>query len=385
MQVLLTTSRAWYLDRTAKALEKCDALFGLWMADSNRLGLPERYYRRCWPYHLAMKPFYHCASQIWSEKATYFFQPLFERWLRSSLNSPECSKIKVVQSITGLCSEAFDKADQIGALKVADCANSHPTTLYGYWQRECDIWCPGERVPLPARVFMRMNQELDRADVVLCPSTFVRDTMIQNGIPDEKCFVNPFGVDTSVFKQRQTLPAKPRFVCVGTVCLRKGHQYLFRAFEEIKRRLPEAELICIGNVKRDFRLEWPKWKNRIQHVENMQHAEMAKLLQNTTAFVFPSLEEGFARVLAEAMGAGLPIIATHESGASTIIQDGLQGFLVAPRRIEPLVDAMFKIATDPSLNLKMGQSAYEVGARCNTWQDYGNRLLAEYDRRLTKK
>ena len=384
MQVLLTTTRAWYLDRTAKALHQRNALAGLWMADSNSTGLPEDRFQRCWPYHLAMKPFYHCASQIWSERATYFFQPVYERWLRAKLRSTSCPKFQVVQAITGLCTEAFNRADEVGALKVADCANSHPTTLYGYWQRECDLWCPGENVPLPRRIFRQMNQELERADVVLCPSTFVRDTMVQNGIPEDKCFISPFGVDTSVFKQRPTPPTKPKFVCVGTVCLRKGHQYLFRAFEKVKARLPQAELVCVGEVKCDFRREWPQWKNSITHVERMAHSELASLLQSASAFVFPSLEEGFARVLSEAMGAGLPIIATHESGASTLIQDGVQGFLVPPRRLEPLAEAMIKIATDLELNQRMGQAAYEVGARRNTWQDYGDRLLAEYERRLAK-
>jgi glycosyltransferase involved in cell wall biosynthesis len=385
MQVLLTTTRAWYLDRTAKALAQRNALAGLWMADKNSSGLPPGQYQRCWPYHLLMKPFYHFASQIWSERATYFFQPVYENWIRRRLRRPDAPQFQVVQAITGVCTEAFNRADEIGALKVADCANSHPTSLYGYWQRECDLWCPGEQVPLPRQAFRKMNQELERADVVLCPSTFVRDTMVQNGIPETKCFVSPFGVDTSIFKPRPTPPQKPLFVCVGTVCLRKGHQYLFRAFERVKTRIPQAELVCIGEVKCDFRREWPKWKSTVRHVERMAHAELAQLLQSATAFVFPSLEEGFARVLAEAMGAGLPIIATHESGATTLIQTGVQGLIVPVRRIEPLADAMFQLATDLELNQRMGTAAHEVGARRNTWQDYGDRLLAEYERRLSLK
>lgn len=384
MQVLLTTTRAWYLPQTARAFHQRQALAGLWMADKNATQLPADRFVRCWPYHLAMKLFYHCTPQIWSERATYFFQWIYERWVRARLRSPDCPKFQVVQAITGLCTEAFNRADEVGALKVADCANSHPTTLYGYWQRECDLWCPGENVPLPRHIFRQMNQELERADVVLCPSNFVRDSMVQNGIPLEKCFVSSFGVDTSLFKPRPATPAQTRFVCVGTICLRKGHQYLFRAFERVRARLPQAELVCVGDVKSDFRREWPKWKDTCRHVECMAHAELARLLQSASAFVLPSLEEGFARVLTEAMGAGLPIIATHESGASTLIQDGVQGFLVPPRGIEKLAQAMIRIATDLELNQRMGQAAHEVGARRNTWQDYGDRLLAEYERRLVR-
>jgi hypothetical protein len=44
---------------------------------------------------------------------------------------------------------------------------------------------------------------------------------------------------------------------------------------------------------------------------------------------------------------------------------------------------MIRAALDPELNLKMGKAALEKGAAKNTWQDYGDRLLEEYQRRLT--
>jgi len=100
-----------------------------------------------------------------------------------------------------------------------------------------------------------MNRELHRADVVLCPSDFVRDTMVCNGVAASKCFINPFGVDTEVFQSSEATPEVPRFICVGTICLRKGHQYLFRAFETVKKQFPTAELICVGRYKTDFRKE----------------------------------------------------------------------------------------------------------------------------------
>ncbi len=74
--------------------------------------------------------------------------------------------------MAGYATEAFTQAEQIGALKVIDFPNSHPTSYFGYWQRECDIWCPGEKVPIPRRMFARMNRELDRADMVIVQSRF---------------------------------------------------------------------------------------------------------------------------------------------------------------------------------------------------------------------
>src|SRR4051812_2035875 len=123
MQALLTTTRAWHLGQTAEALSKRGALAGLWMADRNRTGVPARAFRRCWPYHLAMKPFYHCAPQIWDERATYWWSWLYWMWLRAGLRSSECPKFDVAHAIVGFGTELFQAAEVRGALKVVDCPN----------------------------------------------------------------------------------------------------------------------------------------------------------------------------------------------------------------------------------------------------------------------
>ena len=381
-KILLTTCGAWYLRQTARAFENRGALAGLWISDKNSTGLPADKYHRCWPFHVAMKPFYHLTPWwCWVEKPFHALFPIWRWWLKRQMWPPA----DVVHAIMGFATEPFDWAEQHGALKVVDASNSHPTSYYGYLQRECDLWCPGEKVPIPRWMFARMNRELERADVVLCPSAFVRDTMLANGIPGGKCFVSPFGVDTSVFKKREALPPKPRFIAVGSICLRKGHQYLFRAFEQVKRSLPEAELICVGNFRPDFRLERRRWEGTFTHYPSLSHSELAGLLTECTAFVFPSLEEGFARVLVEAMAAGLPVVASYESGATTLITDGREGFIVPPRDPQRIAEAMIKLAQGCALNQQMSEYAYRKGTERNTWQDYGDRLLAEYTRRLQQK
>lgn len=384
MQVLLASTHAWYMDHTAKGMAQRNALAGLWVATKNGTGVPADKYRRCWAFHLAMKPFYHLTPQIWIERAGYAFSPLGTRWIRKNLRASTCPNFDVAQGIMGFCSELFDGAERVGALKVVDCPNTHPVTYYGFWQRECDLWCPGEKVPIPQWIYARMNRELERADLILCPSSFVRDSMILNGIPEHKCLIAPFGVNTSIFTKREKVPAKPRFICVASICLRKGHQYLFRAFQEVKKRLPEADLICAGGVKCDFRREWPRWKGTFTHYEFLQHKELAALLKTGTAFILPSLEEGIPRALVEAMASGLPVIGTHPGGATTLVQDGVEGFIVNGRSPDQIADAMVRIASDVELNRRMGEAAYQKGGASNSWQDYSDRLLSEYSRRLNR-
>jgi glycosyltransferase involved in cell wall biosynthesis len=382
MRILLTTCGSWHLRQTARAFQERNALAGLWISDKNSTGLPADKFHRCRPFHLLMKPFYHLTPWwCWVEKPFHAFFPIWRWWLKQQA-WPKCD---VVQAIMGFATEPFDMAERMGALKVVDAPNSHPTTYYGYIQRECDLWCPGENVAVPRWMFARMNRELERADLILCPSIFVKDTMIANGIPAEKCFVNPFGVNTSVFKKRETLPARPRFICVGMICARKGQQYLFRAFERVKRALPDAELICVGRYRPDFRLERRRWEGTFTHYTDLSHPELTRLLTDCTAFVLPSLEEGFARVLSEAMAAGLPVIASYESGATTLVQDGVEGIIIHPRDPDQIADVMTRLARDRDLNQRLGEAAWKKGAERNTWQDYGDRLLAEYERRLSAR
>ena len=383
VRILLATSRNWHLGHTARALAFRNNLAGLWMADKRPVGVPLNLYRRCWPYHVAMKPFYHFAPQNITEKATYAMIRLWSNWLLLSLRSDQCPHYDVAHAIMGFATELFDQAEKRGALKVIDCPNSHPTTYYGFWQRECDLWCPGEHVPIPQWMFARMNRELERADCILVQSSFCRDSMVLNGIPEKKIFINPMGADTSLFTPRLSIPTKPIFISVGTICLRKGHQYLFRALEIVKRKLPDAELICVGDYKSDFRQERQKWKGSFTHMPHISHPEIAQLLRGCTAFVFPSQEEGIARAQIEALAVGLPIIGTHEGGATTLVRDGIEGIIVRGRDPQDIADAMIQVYLDPELNRKMGEAALQKGATKNTWQDYGDRLLEEYQRRLT--
>lgn len=379
--VWLGACGGWYLPNTAWGLHQRDALAALWISEKNSRRIPSELFRRCWPFHLALKPFLHLAPQIWSEKLFYLLFPLWRRWLARQ----QWPEVEVVHAIMGYATEPFDHAEKVGALKVVDAPNSHPVTYHGFWQRECDLWCPGEKVPIPQWMFARMNRELQQADLVLVLSKFCRESMILNGISPDKVVVYPMGVDTTTFRKREQVPDKVRFITVGTICLRKGHQYLFRAWEIVRKKLPEAELICVGDYKTDFRLERSKWEGSFIHHRYLSHGQLAKLLGACTAFVFPSQEEGFARVQLEAMASGLPVIGTHEGGLTTMVDDGVEGFIINGRDPAQIAEAMIKVAMDRELNRRMGDAACRKVAAQNTWLDYADHLLAAYQEKKDRK
>jgi glycosyltransferase involved in cell wall biosynthesis len=372
VKVLLASFNSWHMDHSAKAYEQCGALAGLYIANKNARGVSSDLYHRCWPFHLCMKPLYHTVPPLeWQQVQYRCFMGVFNHWFKKQ-TLPE---FNVVQAIYWGAKAPFDIAEQCGALKVLDATNSYPTTYDGYERREMALWGKKVRPSAPAHIIEQVARDVERADVVLCPSIWVKDSMIANGVPLEKCFINPFGVNTEVFKERTELPDHPRFVCVGSICLRKGQQYLFQAFERVKKRYPDAELVCLGEILSDFKPLWKRWENLVTYPGSVSHQELAELYTQSTAFILPSTEEGFSRAIIEAMASGLPILATYESGSTTLVDDGVEGLIFQSRNVDAIEVAMIEMIENPARSLDLGRAAAQRGRKKNTWQDYGERNL----------
>ncbi len=83
----------------------------------------------------------------------------------------------------------------------------------------------------------------------------------------------------------------------------------------------------------------------------------ARLSQEWSVFVLPSLEEPLGIVVVEAMAAGLPIIATRAGGVLDLVQDGETALLVPPGDSAALAAAQIRLAQDPALRARLGQNA----------------------------
>jgi glycosyltransferase involved in cell wall biosynthesis len=379
VKTLFVTAGSWHLPQTAMAFEQRGALAGLWMSDRNKGRVPADKFNWCWPMFALTKPLWFTPlPAYWAERLFWDSLPVWKVWLKLQ-RLPECN---VIHARAGYALEPFQRAGR-KILKVVDCCNSHPTTQVGYWQRELDLFAPGQKPVVPPFMFRRMNREIALADVLLCPSDFVRDTMIAHGVSAEKCFVCPFGFDNKLFTPRAQIPENPRFIFVGTLCLRKGVQYLLRAFSLVKKQMPSATLVLVGGLQWELKNELKKWEGTFEHIPFCRQSQLVTELQRATAFVFPSCEEGFSRAIVEAMGCALPVIASYESGATTLIQDGVNGLIVRPQDIAGLAQAMQRV-TDPVFNRRLGQAGYET-AKDRTWQRYGDEVLEHYRMRLARQ
>lgn len=384
MKVLISGMSSWHMDKTASSFERQGLLSGMWVSNKNGGISPEKY-SRIWLYHLAMKPFYHFSPANLEEKMRWKSLWLYDVWVKRQKLPLD---VDVVQCPMGSCTPVFDLVDASGRkiLKVFEAMNGHPTTQRGYWQREADIHVPGYRIPIGEKIWSRMNREIYRADCILCPSSYVMESMIANGVPPEKCLLNHFGVDTSLFLKRDVkdIAPFPKFIITGNMTVRKGHQYLFQAFRKLIELYPNAELHVYGGIRPDFYALWEKWKDfpHLYYHASVPQGELSHQLSSCTAYVLPSLEEGFARALLEAMAVGLPIIATHESGATTLL-DEHSAMIIPTANVEAIFLAMKKLCDSPALVHSLGERSYKLfGGTNNTWDAYAQRLASSYAERL---
>ena len=112
--------------------------------------------------------------------------------------------------------------------------------------------------------------------------------------------------------------------------------------------------------------------------------ELWRIYRQADIFVMPSLEEAQGKVQLEAMGAGLPIIATQVGGIPSIIKDGYNGLLVPPRSSIAIANAMQKLIEEPITRQQLSQSAL-AAARHYTIEEQTRVLMETLNEDLAKQ
>ncbi len=94
--------------------------------------------------------------------------------------------------------------------------------------------------------------------------------------------------------------------------------------------------------------------------------------------VLPSVEEGLALVLGEAMSCGCPVIASENTGAADLLTDGVEGYVVPIRSATAITARLQTLADDPDGRRRMSQAARERMTTVRGWGDYGDQAIALY-------
>jgi glycosyltransferase involved in cell wall biosynthesis len=220
----------------------------------------------------------------------------------------------------------------------------------------------------------RQTREALLADRVVVPSQYVRDTMVANGRDPQGIDLLPFPIDTQRFTPAAATHAGPvRCLFVGQIGMRKGVKYILEAAARLNR--PDLEFVLVGGIVDDD--GWlQRYAGRYRHIANVPHGEMPAIFQSADMFVFPSLHEGSAMAVNEALASGLPAIVTPNAGA--IVRHGIDGFVVPIRDSVALAERVALLADDAGLRQRMATSARRL-AEAHDAAAYAGRLSALLD------
>jgi glycosyltransferase involved in cell wall biosynthesis len=224
---------------------------------------------------------------------------------------------------------------------------------------------------LPATDFERLAQETRMAGHTLAASSFTRRTLIENGTAPNSISVIPYGIDLRRFSpasasQRSASSGKLRLLFVGIINQRKGIKYLLEALKLTGNK--NIELTVCGRVVDDLSIFKP-FASQVTVRPSVSFPELVNAYQQSDLFVFPSVAEGFAQVLLESLACGLPILSTTNTAAPDLIDDGIQGFVVEPRRPDLLAQRM-QWAFDHPAQLNEMREAARLRAEHFTWERF---------------
>jgi starch synthase len=273
---------------------------------------------------------------------------------------------------------AFTKAKSVGTLRILDQSVGHWRTLAELLSEEAERhpdFADSLLLDTPEEFLAQCTEEALMADRIWAGSQYVKDTMIRHGVEPSRINIIPYGADIDRF----TPAPRPkdlvyRVLFVGQLSQRKGIKYLLEAVRQLAA--PDLELRLVGGIVGSG-LGLARYRDRFTHVRNVPHYELHQHFQQADVFVYPSLHEGSAIAIYEALAAGLPVITTLNSGS--VVRDGVEGFIVPIRDVNALKEKILLLREDIDLREQMGRNARKRSEEF-TWAAYRQRIAkALYD------
>jgi glycosyltransferase involved in cell wall biosynthesis len=300
------------------------------------------------------------------------------------LNDKHSSHIDGVYAYEDGALECFKVAKQAGIR----CIYELPIA---YWQTGRDLMQeealrnPGWEITLGGGTrdslakLERKTKELELADVVIVSSSFVKDSLPQ-WAKNKKIIMSPFGSPEAPETNQAGVPEakavsakRLRVLFVGSMGQRKGLCDLFDAVKVLNNE--EIELVVMGSLlaPMDFyRSEFAGFT----YEPGRSHEQVLALMRSCDVFCLPSIVEGRALVMQEAMSQGLPIIVTPNTGGSDLVIEGETGFLVPIRSPERIADRLRWFISNQEKIPQMGEMA-KIHAATYTWENYASTIVNE--------
>lgn len=321
----------------------------------------------------------------------------FDGWLARQLPAWQRSGLDAVYAYEDGALAQFEMAKTLGLRRAYDLPIAHWRLMRRLLAEEAErlpAWAPtlGGGTADSSAKLARKDRELEIADVVMVPSQFVADSLPEF-CRTKRVVVAPFGSpetgksegrgvkgegegNISALRsphsalQNRTRPLRVLFA--GSLGQRKGLGDLFAAMRLLGRR--DVELVVMGAPAAPMEFYRREWAD-FTFEPGRPHDQVLALMRTCDVLVLPSIVEGRALVMQEAMSQGLPLIITPHTGGADLIEEGRTGFLVPIRSPERIAEKIAWLADHRAETVEMGRNAQRQ-AEAYTWAAYGETVCA---------
>ncbi len=274
---------------------------------------------------------------------------------------------------------AVERAHKLGMKVVVDHSIAHPAFMDKQLRKEYEKYGISFDLGMDNPFWNSVVENCRKGDIILVNSQFVKDTFIEQGFLDEKIKVVLLGVrsDFQYLKKDYALVEnKLRILFTGGFGFRKGAEYILQALCRLDEENFDYEFTIVGDSSGANVLLEKYYPKHITFVGTVPQEDLKDFLTVSDVYLFPSLCEGCASSGMEALAAGLPVIATKESGLP--IENGENGIIIKSKDTNEIVSALKMIARDPHIRESLGKKAATLIAENYTWDNYAMNVLRVY-------
>ena len=218
---------------------------------------------------------------------------------------------------------------------------------------------------------------LARADKIVVPSGYLIDVFREFGLLASAV---PNIVDLAQFRYRERIPLRPRLICTRGFSTYYSVDVVVRAFAEVKKQYPEAQLDLVGDgpLEADIRkLVADLNLSGVNFAGVASRQEIGKYYDRADIFINASWLDNMPLSIIEAFAAGAPVVTTSPECMPSVIHHERTGLLSAVGDEKALAANVIRLLRDPALAARLAQNAHDE-ARNYTWEAVRERWLNTY-------
>lgn len=281
---------------------------------------------------------------------------------------------------------AIRLAKKRGMKVLVDHSALHPEQSEINLKEDCNRW--GVPVPIApfTGVWKNVLADCAEADILMVNANHIRDSFVERGYDPAKIRVVYLGVrdDFRDLAIKRLESGKKndvvRVLFTGTFYLLKGAEYVLESLRILNERGILVHYDVVGSINAPKALMEKFHGFPVTYHGSVPQDDLKQFLSDSDIYLFPSLADGCAQSGMEALTAGLPVVATYQSGLP--ITDGKTGCVVPMRDANAIADKIEWLIAHQEERERIGRNAAKMMRENYTWEKYAQNVKRIYEELL---